>query len=197
MYCWNLRRRIKNTDFTIISSNCWGGSVYEDLNLKYNTPTVGLFFFAPCYIKFIESLKDLMMEPLVFVEVSKYPEANQMRKLKKYPIGLIRDIEIHFLHYIDQTEAREKWIKRCSRVNYSNLYIAFTDRDLCTDENLKKFDELNFKNKIVFTAKRYDNLKTAVWLNDFEGKPFIDDIYTNRWSYRKRFDVVNWLNNGN
>ncbi|MBV5343054.1 DUF1919 domain-containing protein, partial [bacterium] len=53
VYCRRLRKQNKNLDFTIISNNCWGGGIYEDLNLKYNSPTVGLFFYAPCYIEFL------------------------------------------------------------------------------------------------------------------------------------------------
>jgi uncharacterized protein (DUF1919 family) len=44
LYCKVARIRLKNQDFTIISNDCWGGGVYEDLQLQYTTPMVGLFF---------------------------------------------------------------------------------------------------------------------------------------------------------
>ena len=37
-------------DFSIISNNCWGGSVYRRYRLKYSSPTVGLYMFANEYI---------------------------------------------------------------------------------------------------------------------------------------------------
>ena len=39
-------RKLKNRDFTIISNNCWGGTVYEAHNLQKQSPTVGLFYRA-------------------------------------------------------------------------------------------------------------------------------------------------------
>lgn len=40
------RKGLENTDFTIISNNCWGGMVYESYNLPKQSPTVGLFYEA-------------------------------------------------------------------------------------------------------------------------------------------------------
>lgn len=34
------KKKIKNTNFTIISNNCWGGMIYESYALKKQTPTV-------------------------------------------------------------------------------------------------------------------------------------------------------------
>ena len=39
-------KQLKNTDFTIISNNCWGGMVYESYDLPKESPTVGMFFMA-------------------------------------------------------------------------------------------------------------------------------------------------------
>ena len=47
------RKGLENTDFTIISNNCWGGMVYESYNLPKQSPTVGLFFMASDYILFV------------------------------------------------------------------------------------------------------------------------------------------------
>ncbi len=53
---WSRRRRLKHTDFSIISNNCWAGTaVYQPFGLKYNTPTVGLFFMDEDYICFFSS----------------------------------------------------------------------------------------------------------------------------------------------
>ncbi|MCI8327186.1 MAG: DUF1919 domain-containing protein [Lachnospiraceae bacterium] len=35
--------RLKNSDFTIIASNCNGSFMYYDMGLSYLTPTVNLF----------------------------------------------------------------------------------------------------------------------------------------------------------
>jgi uncharacterized protein (DUF1919 family) len=47
---------IEDVEFCIISSNCIGSKIYQMLNLTYNTPTVGLFLYAPCFVKFAADL---------------------------------------------------------------------------------------------------------------------------------------------
>lgn len=41
------RQRLNRCDFSIISNNCWGGSVYRYFGLPYQSPTAGLFFSLP------------------------------------------------------------------------------------------------------------------------------------------------------
>ena len=62
LFCRNfkrffVKRSVKSRDFTIISNNCWAGRVYQYLDMPYLTPTAGLYFFAPDYIKFVSDLK--------------------------------------------------------------------------------------------------------------------------------------------
>ncbi len=192
-----LRMRVKNRNFSIISYDCWGGGLYKDLGLKYTTPTIGLFFYAPCYIKMLKNLDFFLKSEIKFIDISKYEEANIRRENgDKYPIGLLREeIEIHFMHYKTPQEAKEKWNRRLQRLNMGNLFISFSDRALCEPEHIKEFDSLPFKNKVCFTAKEYPNCKSVVWLKRFKNKPHIGNIFTNPEEYKKYFDVANWLNN--
>lgn len=194
LYLKSIRKRIKHKDFTIISNNCWGGSIYEDLQLPYKTPTVGLFFFAPCYIRFLQDLKDNLKEEVVFIKRSKYEKGNVLQGVQRYPIGLINgQIEIHFLHYKTEIEAVEKWKRRAARVNFENLFLSFSDNEVCTAEEIKTFDGFPFK-KVFFSSKKIDGIKSLVHLKSFEGQPGIGNIYDDRWKYRKYFDVAKWLN---
>lgn len=40
----NYRHKLKNENFTIISNNCIAGVLYKDLNKKFNSPTINLYF---------------------------------------------------------------------------------------------------------------------------------------------------------
>ncbi len=183
-------------DFTIISNNCWGGGVYEDLALPYRTPTVGLFFFAPCYIKFVTNLKENLVADITFIKQSKYQKGNDLQKEHYYPIGLIgNDIEIHFLHYVSEEQAYDKWIRRKKRANFENLFLSFSDSEQYTLNELKEFDRLPFP-KVFFSARPVAGIKSLVWLKIFKKRTHVGDIYTNRWWYRKYFNVVKWLNTG-
>ena len=61
------RTRINNTDFTIISNNCWGGICYEYFGLQKQSPTVGCWFFAEDYLRFISSLKKYLEKDIIIL----------------------------------------------------------------------------------------------------------------------------------
>ncbi len=192
--------RLKNSDFTIISSNCLGSKIYKDLRIPYNTPFIGLFLYAPCYLKLLNNLEFYLNSDLEFVKSSKYAEANSFRdiNLNYYPIGILgNNIEIHFLHYRDEFEAQDKWQIRLKRVNMTNLFFTFTDRDLCTESHLIEFDLLNYSHKVVFTAQTHPNIKSSVWIKEYSNQPCVGDLYANAFLYKRHFDVANWLNGGN
>lgn len=78
--------KLKNTDFTIISNNCWGGMVYEAHHLPKESPTVWMFFMASDYIKFLYHLKEYLAANLVFInpEDSKWRNENETSGDKRW-----------------------------------------------------------------------------------------------------------------
>ena len=116
-----------------------------------------------------------------------------------YPIGLLDDIHIYFQHYHTEEEARRKWVERTQRIDLTNLFILFSDRDGCTYEQLQAFDRLPHKNRIVFTNKPYPELKSAFYIKGFENESNVGNCYEyiNPFSGRKffdNFDYVSWFN---
>ena len=67
-------------------------------------------------------------QSLRFVRESKYIKEFD----NSYPLALLDDIEIHFLHYQSESEAREKWQRRLARIHWDNLYFKFNDNDQCS-----------------------------------------------------------------
>jgi uncharacterized protein (DUF1919 family) len=196
------RSRLKDRDFTIISNNCWGSEVYRDLGLPYQTPFVGLFLFAPCYIQLLNNLKFYLEGELNFKEFSRYELANQKREKgiwALYPIGLLGDdVEIHFMHYSSDSEAREKWFRRLKRIHWDteNIFLKFCDRGLCTEQLIAEFDQLNFSQKVCFTSKNYPDFKSAVWVKECRNAPYVVDGSSLYRVSREYFDVIDWLNGG-
>lgn len=150
-----VKKSIKNKDFSIISNNCWAGRVYQYLDMPYLSPTAGLYFFAPDYIKFVSNLRRYLDTPLQFIESedSKYYEEIKRRNQTDKPIGILDDVEIVFLHYKTREEALEKWNRRKSRVNFDNIIIKFSRMDLCTEKEITDFDSLSFENKFVLNNR--------------------------------------------
>ena len=192
-----VRLRLKNKRFSIISDDCWGGRMYMDLGIPYASPTINLFLYSSCYLKFVQDVKGYVNKDLIFVESSKYEIANKKRNnsKKRYPIGLLGDIEIHFLHSKDEEDAKTKWDSRKTRLNYDNMVFKFSDAYLIDSNDLVEFEKLPLKNKVIFVAKEYQGLKNFVLLKKFQKQGFVSDTFKYKWIYRRNFDVVHWLNN--
>ena len=161
------RKKLNNIDFTIISNNCWGGMIYESYNLPKESPTVGMFFMAEDYITFLSDLKGYINGRLEFIkpEESRWKDSPQISEDKRfgtYPIGLLsngqNNIEIFFLHYHSEEEAKAKWVRRCKRINWDKLLVKFNDQNGCTAKNVHDFMVLPFKNKLFFTSKEWPEI---------------------------------------
>lgn len=186
-YLKNLRGLIKSIEkdgegpVSIISSNCFAGTIMQDLKQKYNSPTEGLYFMYPDYIEFLKQPEYyLRRAKLSFVNVSKYPLGNERHAQcgKKYPIALLGDkIEIHFLHYKTEQEAAEKWYRRAARVNLNNMLVIGMDQNLCSENDVKEFDSLPFKNKVIFSTRPIP-LSSNVYMKEFEQASEVGNPYT-------------------
>ena len=165
-----------------------GGVVYQELGRPYTTPFVGLFLFSPDYIKLLKNLSYYLSLDLTFTDHSKYGRFS-------YPVGLLDDVEIHFLHYATKEEAYQKWTRRKARINYDNLFVKMNDSDQCTNELMTEFDKLPFQHKVFFSAQKVEGMESLIWLKELSKASCIKngkDIKV----YRKYFDVVRWLNQG-
>ena len=181
--------RLKNKKPSIIASNCNGGVIYHDLGLKFCSPTINLFFYPKDYLKFISNLRYYLS-----LELSPPKKQN-----KQWPIGFLDDVEIQFMHYKNFEDAKIKWEERSKRVNYDNLYFIWTDRDGVTYEQMSEFDNMQLKNKIVLTAKKYNEFSSAYQIKGFVKEKEVG-ILSNfkRYSYKRYlddFDYVKFLNN--
>lgn len=187
---------LKNKEFTIISNNCWGGFVYQKFGLEYRTPFIGLFIFAPDYIRLLNNLEKIVFYPMRFISPkdSEYVEDILVNdQLPKYPIGVLGDdIEIHFLHYKNEKEALEKWNRRVKRINFDNMLIKLSDKDRCSENIIREFELLKYKNKICFTAKEYENTKYCIQIKECSHLSGVKG----EWQYYEKYvDIKNILNN--
>lgn len=184
------KKDLKTEDFTIISNNCWGGEVYEYYNLQKQSPTVGLFIMADDYIRFVANLRDYIDAEIKFIrpEHSKWKEywSGKDSRFGTYPIGQLElnrgceTVEIFFLHYHSEEEARSKWQRRCGRINWDKLLIKFNDQNGCTEEHIRKFIDLDYSHKAFFTCRSWPGLKvkstSGLWYEEISQFPRHDQI---------------------
>lgn len=194
IYRYN-RSLIDREDVTIISNNCWGGWVYRQFGLQYQSPTIGCFFLADDYIRFIRNLSYYLSCPIEFIRPEEAHQAKEARAFVtswgKYPIGRIEDVDIHFLHYGSEAEVLEKWNRRKERINYSNILVKFSQQNLWTEELCYEFNELNIKNKIFFSANYMKGMDHQIV---FTGDNRRHDIRSEAPEYKMYMDMAAILN---
>lgn len=182
------------SNVTIISSNCFAGRIMQDLNMQYNSPTLGLWFTPDSFSLFCSDLHRYLKSNINFSYHSKYKLGEQKRlnwRDHPYPIGNIEnEIEIHFLHYCSFDEAVDKWKRRSTRVNFDNMLLIGMEQNGCTEEDIKRFDSIPYPAKIYFTSRPYP-YKSVIFVKEFEGKGHVGDPYRQGYIFYKY--LLEWL----
>ena len=183
------KKRLKNTNPTIVSINCNGGTIAHDLGLRHNSQFVNLWLFSKDFIKYLSNFDYYNSLPLVFIESSEYD----------YPVGMVGDIAIHFTHYSTNEEAQIKWDERKIRIDKNNMFIMMTDK--CAKEDMEAFDLLPYENKVIFTHMPYNDIKSSFYIKGFEQEESVGILsnYISKKSIYKwydQFDYVEWFNTG-
>lgn len=149
------KKKLHLQDFTIISNNCWAGTVYESVNMRKLSPTVGMFIMPEDYLRFIARLDYYLDQPLTFIQPDESKWKDVLKdnpEWGKWVIGKLQDVELQMLHYHDEEEARRKWEDRVRRVNRDCLIFKFNDQNGASAEHIRQFVELPLKNKLCFAA---------------------------------------------
>lgn len=134
---------------SIISRHCWGGLLFNQLGLKFNSPFVNLFLIDRDFNKLSKNFSHYMSQELVFDR----EEYEHILK-RNYPVGRLDDICIYFNHYTSFEEAKRKWDERKERINYDNLFFETTTevRGFAID-----FDSIPLEHKICFHSGHIDS----------------------------------------
>lgn len=165
--------------------------MYRYFSLPYDSPTVGLYFFSEDYMRFLSNLKYYLAQELFFIpiEKSRYKEELERRGMTS-PIGVLGDVEINFLHYKTEEEARIKWVRRSQRIHWDALFVKFSETNFCNRTLLEKFDSLDYKHKIVFTTRDY-RLASQIIFKDYIG---CEEVRNDTLHFRKYINLIKWIN---
>ena len=106
------RKRLKNHDFTLLTSNCIGGIISNELGKKFLSSTVNTRIDPLDFIKFVANLREYLSLDLVFVDAG-----------ESFPVAKLGDVLINFVHYKTREEAETKWMERKKRINWNNVWI--------------------------------------------------------------------------
>lgn len=183
------RIRLKNKNMTVLSSNCNGAYMLHDVGCPFNSPTVNMFFLPDDFLKFVSNPQEYLLAELLEIQ----------KEGISYPVGQLEDILLFFMHYNSFDEAKEAWDRRCKRVDLKNVYIVMTDKNGCTYEHIKKFEELPYKNKVIFTHREYPEFSSAYYITGFEKENEVGILSDWKPQFLKRrwldeFDYVRFFN---
>ena len=111
------------------------------------------------------------------------------------------DLKMFLVHYSSVEQCRKEWKRRRERVNRENMFFVMNDRNYCTEEEIKAFDELPYNNKVCFTHKKYPKYKSTYHIHGSEDEKYLKSMmdYVHQWwikRYYDQFDFVDWLNQG-
>ena len=186
IYYFLKRFKLKNKNPTIIASDCFGTFIYHNMGLRFNSPTINLYIKKNDFLEFVSNLKEYLSCDITEVT----------DKTVSFPVGKLEvrgnSVEIYFMHYKSFEEAKRKWNERKERVSFDNIYIIQLIQN-ATEEDICKFDKLQYKNKMLITSENLTNSPNVVE-HDMLKKPNYKDgeilFYENSHSIQRPMDKL-------
>jgi len=168
-----VRKQLPEHDFTVISQNCIGGMLYHDLGAPFLSPTINLFIPEPGFVRMALDLERYMRLPL------------EVRMGERWPVGMLGDVRIEFMHYASCEEAAQAWIRRAARIRYDRLAVIGTDRDGFDDAVFTLWQKIPYP-KVLFTASPvFAQHADSVYLPRHGENGMIADLIPERAFYKR------------
>ncbi len=143
-------------NLTIISNTCLGGRLYHDYHQKFLSPTIDFYMEPENFVKFCSNL-----DYYLNCEIKPLPNYKN-DYLKKFLFCDIGGLVAAFSHTNDSyNKIISKWNERKKRVNYDNIVVIATDRNVfkepvtrCSSLTVKEFGKIPYK-KVLFSVVDY------------------------------------------
>ena len=189
------RKKLTNHGFSILCSNCIGGTIYHRLGEEFLTPTINMYISQPDFIEFCLHLDHFLSEELVFIDSD---EPCPVAKLAGSETEDIPSITIKFIHFKTEKDARATWNRRRTRINKDNLYIIMYKLDGVTVEQLKSLESVSCNNKIVLTSAPLPEISWSYYIKPIMSHQYPynymeKDLFGVRY-FEKKWDFVSFLN---
>lgn len=147
------------------------------------------------FVKFCADLRYYVCQPLTFY---KHPD-------RECPCAYIGEgeqrISIFFVHYKTEEDAEKKWVERCKRIQWDNIYIIACDGDNLGNDEMEIFEKIQCKRKIMLISreeKSRDGFTFVLYSLKNEKTATAHQIRVYRYSglrtWEFEFDYVAWLN---
>ena len=167
-----VQKQLPDHDFTVISQNCIGGMLYHDLGAPFLSPTINLFIPEPGFVRMVLDLERYMHLPL------------EMHMGDRWPVGMLGDVRIEFMHYDSCNQAAQAWARRVERIRYDRIAVIGTDRDGFDDAVFFLWQKISYP-KVLFTANPvFAQHEDSVYLPGHSENGMIADLIPERAFYK-------------
>ena len=159
--------KVKNEDVTILCNCCIGGVMYNDLGLRFLSPTINLFFSHNSFINWVKNIREY--QTAEFVDTGRFDinENGLHGPVCKLVKEGLPEIEIHFLHYDSFEQAKKKWFERYERINYSKIFLVIEAQAEHEHSLIDEYAALPYK-KVIFTNLPAEPDRSIVHLSFYD-----------------------------
>jgi uncharacterized protein (DUF1919 family) len=162
-----------------------GGQLYRQLHLAYNTPTVGLWVHPRDYLNYIDQFEIAHKNDLKFIQGD-----------KNYPVANLSGIEIHFMHFDSEQEAKDKYYRRLGRLNKNKMFTKIDfGKPGYTLQDIERWNQMRIPNSVAFYPSCIEapseGIHNGIVIPDWvlDGAQMFDIT-------RKHFNIFEWIRSG-
>ncbi|MCQ2237092.1 MAG: DUF1919 domain-containing protein, partial [Bacteroidales bacterium] len=144
---------------TVICNDCTGGMILHDLHMPFNSPFINACMSDEDYLKLLGNLREYMS-----IDLTDDTKGN------RYPIGLLGDIRIHFMHNDTFEQAKKNWQRRLKRVNYEKIVVIGSCIDTQAKDLGERFYNLPYKHKVLLHNDMSIKIPCSVYIKGCTNK---------------------------
>lgn len=162
--------------FTYVTNNCLAQILYEHVDTAYDQPLIGtLFLNDSMYVKLCSNFSHYIHTTPVFTNT---PSKRYIHKeiSPNYPVMLLEDIEIHWIHEHNTDDILAKFKRRVERYDTKvtqNVYI------LCHSDLMEDHTDIDYKTMI----ENFTSIKNSIYLTKCLNDTLISDnvFFVKEW----------------
>ncbi len=79
------KAKLEKKNISILCNNCTGGFIYHDLGLRFDSPTINMFFHGLDFFEFIEHFEHYIKQELIQIPNPKYD-----KNAPDYPVAILQ-----------------------------------------------------------------------------------------------------------
>ena len=170
--------KLRDERVSIVSDLPWGGELCGTLQLGCNSPFHDLFVLPDDYLALLEHLEEWVggCEP-TFVEM-RFDLHD-----RRYPVMRLGEANLHFCGSATPEEARERWTRDVSLVNWDNLFVMAHATDPAHAERFERLER--FGRRVCFVPFE-TNLGHCMQLPVRKGDTWLADVVMGTASRSRR-----------